>query len=484
MTTQRSDITAGTSPSDRAWQLSLGPALILMVALLLGACAKSPDLEALEAGFDAPPGQREVRVSDSVSRTPFGRTVTRAVERNPRLSASNADVRAAKAREDGEAGAFLPRFSLGATLGTGLAGGSSSISPILEILQLVYDGGATASRQIAARARVFESRGARLEVAAALTMEAVEAWHDLIAAREQHRLARRNEAAHRQLLDQVKDRFEAGAGTQSDVLTARARLADATSRRVQALSRQDRAEAVFREIFGHQPGGLSDPPDAPALPAAPDDALIAASPRIRGIDASIKAAEADLAATKATRFPQVQFRGTTRRALRGSGTDSELDVLLDYDPGAPGQKAAAIRDAEARLQALRADRDGLAREIRRALDFVRSDQRAGAARLRAARESVRANEATVAAAREQFSIGRRSLIGLLDAQRDLFQAGETLIAAKREMALSGYAALALTGDILDAFTITLPAVDPEDETTEDDDTGDATVVDPVEEVPA
>lgn len=441
--------------------LTLG--LVLGVALVLAACAQSPDLAALEASFDAPPDRREVRVATDVAQTEFGRTVARAVEENPRLDASNADVLAARAREDGEAGGFLPRFSLGVTLASGLSGGSVGLSPILELVQLVYDGAATTSRQIGARARVFESRGARLEVAAALALEGVEAWQTLVAARDRYDLARDNEAAHRSLLAQVQERSDAGAGTQSDVLIAEARLADAVSRRVQALSGRDRAEAVFREIFDRGATRLSTPPDAPTLSEVPDGTLIASSPRVRGVDASIKAAEADLAATRAARFPRVDLRTTGRREVRGSGIDTDLDLLLGYDSGAPGQKAAAIRGAEARLAGLRADRDGLTREIRRALDFARSDQRTGLQRVRAAREAVDANAATVAAGREEFSIGRRGLIGLLDAQRDLFEAGERLITARREQALSGYVVLALTGDILDAFAITLPAFDaPED----------------------
>jgi len=459
MTTSCSE-RAARAPMPQHWRMSVN-AFLAGAVLMLGACADLPDLDTLESGFDAPPGEREVRVSDAVSRSAFGGRVVEAVETHPRLTASDADIRAAQAREDSESTGYLPRFSLGATVGSGVSG--NGISPVLQILQLIYDGGTTASRQIAARARVFESRGARLEVAAALTMEAVEAWHNLTAAREQYSLAQSNADAHRRLLEQVEDRFGAGAGTQSDVLTARARLANAVSREVQALSQRDRAEAVFREVFGRAPGDLSDPPTAPALPDASDDALIAASPRIRGLDASIKAAEADVAATQAARFPQLQMRGTAQREAVGSGTDGDVDLVFDYDPGAPGQKAAAVREAEARLEALQADRAGLAREISRALEFVRSDQRAGRARLQAARDSVDANEATVESAREQFSIGRRSLINLLDAQRDLFEAGETLIVAQRELALSGYAALALTGDILDAFGIVLPQVHAENE---------------------
>jgi outer membrane protein TolC len=74
----------------------------------------------------------------------------------------------------------------------------------------------------------------------------------------------------------------------------------------------------------------------------------------------------------------------------------------------------------------------------------------------AARVAVEANQIAVAAAEQQFTIGRRTLTQLLDARRDLFLASEALALAERDLALSGYAALALTGDILDALGVLLP----------------------------
>ncbi|MBE0455605.1 MAG: TolC family protein, partial [Roseovarius sp.] len=74
----------------------------------------------------------------------------------------------------------------------------------------------------------------------------------------------------------------------------------------------------------------------------------------------------------------------------------------------------------------------------------------------AARQAVASNAASVEAAREQFGIGRRSMVDLLDAQRDFVRAQETLIRAELDRFLTDYAALALTGDILDLFDITLP----------------------------
>ncbi len=132
MTATRND-TAGAGLSDQRYRRK-ARLFLPGILLMLTACSPSPDLGSLEAGFDAPPDEREVRVDAEVSETRFGRSVASAVETNPRFDASNADVLAARAREDGEAGAFLPRFSLGVTLGSGLSGGSMALSPILELI--------------------------------------------------------------------------------------------------------------------------------------------------------------------------------------------------------------------------------------------------------------------------------------------------------------------------------------------------------------
>lgn len=425
----------------------------LCLVLLLVACAPAPDLSGISATFDAPPDVRPARVSGDIARTGFGQQVGRAVVGHPQLAASSAGVRAAQARADAEGRGFYPQLAVSATLGSLVNGAISGngFNPVLRVMQLVYDGGASASREVAAQARVFESRGGRQEIAASLALDAVAAWYDLRMARERAGIAAESVRAHERAFSQVQARAEAGAGGNADVLAAQARLATARSRAAEASARVGRAEAGFAATFGQQAApSLANPPRAPQLPGQAEDALVATSPRIRGLDARIAAAQADVAVARSQRFPRVRIDGAVQR----SGTRATLD--LEQDAGAPGSRQALVRAAEAQVEAVVAERAGLAREIVRALADLRSDQQAGAARVAAAREAVRANSATVEASREEFSIGRRSILGLLDAERDLFEANESLIAAEREVALSGYAALALTGDILDVFAISLP----------------------------
>lgn len=428
-----------------------------LLVLSLGGCATPPDLGRIEASFAPAPQAWPVRVSSEVARSDFGRQVSDAVQTHPDLAASGAVVRAAQARAEAERRGFLPRFAAGAVLGSVVDGtlSGNGLSPVLRVMQLVYDGGVSASRETAAQARVFQTRGAQLELAAARTMDSVAAWHDLRAAVARARIAGESVRAHERALAQVRERADAGAGGESDVMTTQARLASARARAAEATARVERAQAGFAASFGAPPpANLGAPPAAPQLPDVPDAVLIMTSPRFLAIEARLAAADADVAAVRAQRFPRVSIDG---RAQRGR-TQATLDI--DYDPGAPGSQRARIAAAEAERDAIEAERQGLARNIARALADLRSDERAGAARVGAARAAVQAHRATVEASREEFSIGRRSLIGLLDAERDLFDASEALIAAELELSLSGYAALALTGDILDAFAIRLPNHSP------------------------
>ena len=450
----------GLMPLRRFLQYRPAPKLAAFAVALgvVAGCAPRADLDALRAEFNDPP--RAARVAADIATTGFGQQVGRAVLGHPQLASASAGLSAASARADVEARGFYPQLAVSATLGTLINGavGGGSITPLLRVSQLVYDGGVSASRQVAAQARVFETQGAQQEIAAALALSAVAGWLELHAARARAQIADENTRAHETALLQVQARADAGASGSSETLTAQARLASARARAAEAAARVDRAEAGFSAVFGQRAGAnLSQPPVAPALPNQAEDELIAQSPRMRGLNARIAAAQADLAVVQAQRFPRIAIDGTAQRG----NSRATLDVA--QEPASFGSREARIRASEAQLASVVAERAGVERDIARALSDLRSDQRAGAARVGAAREAVRAHRATVAAAREEYSIGRRTLLGLLDAERDLLEASEALIAAELEVALSGYAALALTGDILDAFAITLPKPDDADD---------------------
>lgn len=429
---------------------------LFAACISLAACTAPPPREGdlALAEFRVGTGRLEATLVSSE----FGSEVSRAVTSHPDMAAGAARVRAAQGDLQAARAGSLPRLSLGLDLQAGLAGVATGTRylPVVQVSQLLFDGGRTRARVQSARAGVVGEALARESAAAQLTLSAVESWYEVLHQRRLLALARNNRDEHQRFVEQIEDRLEAGAAAESDFLTARSRLADAVARLATTRGNLDRAEASYMEIFGELPNGLAAAPTAPHLPAGTDAELIATSPRLRGLDAEIEAATAALEAARAAGWPSIDLTVRGEHDPDTGDTSAEATSGPRYDVFDGGQRASNVARAEARLDELEAEKLSLERQIARTLAFLRSDARAGQERLRAARDAVAANEASVVALLDQFSVGRVGILQLLDAQRDLFQAQETLAAAQRDLALSGYAALALTGDILDAFGIVLP----------------------------
>jgi outer membrane protein TolC len=367
-----------------------------------------------------------------------------------RIDASIASVAAARA-------ATLPRISVGANLGANLLdGGMSRAAPVVQVTQLLFDAGATRNRIRAAEAGAIRETIDRENTAASLSLNGAEAWAEVQFRRFLLEVATENLEVHEQFLEQMEDRQRAGAGTEADVHTARSRTAYAATRRITAQGELDRAEARFAELYGSAAGRLPDLPVAPDLPGATDADILDASPRLRSLEAELAAARASADAARATRFPGLALQVDGAYDLRADQGDLGAGLQPRLEVGAGSQRVALIARSDARVAELEAERANLERQILRSLAFLRSDQRSGQARVAAATAAVEANEVTLAAVEDQFTVGRRTIIQVLDARRDLFAAKEALALARRDAALSGYAALALTGDVLDVLGILLP----------------------------
>lgn len=434
-------------------------ALLSGLFMALANCTEAPDLAGVAADLETGTvGLGAARVPDKVAGQPFGQHVARAVMADPALTRTVADIRAARAHARAAEGAFRPALSVGVTMENRFRGEATArdTSPFARVSQLVYDAGAARAKQTTAQARVLQSRADQIQTGAQTTLAAVEAYKKLWTARRLLAVAQANLRVLRGISDQIVQRTESGAGSRADILTARSRVADARTRRVDAQAQLDRAETTFRRLFSGLPSDLPQPLKAPQLPSGFEDVL-AQSPRLRAANARVKAAQAELAKARAERHPTVEA-GATARQGSGGVADVGLDLTLNYSLDTRGARRAAIEAAAASVDQARTERDTLAREVRESLEFVRSDQAAGAARVAAARTAAETNAASLQAARDQFRIGRRDLVDLLDAQRDHVRAKATLIRAEQDRFLTDYAALALTGDILDVFRIDLPEV--------------------------
>ncbi|MBO9447511.1 TolC family protein [Ruegeria sp. R14_0] len=433
--------------------------LLKWVALLsipiLTACAAPPDLTGVERSLSqGSVGTGAQAAIPRLTQSEFGQRVRAAVETNPNLAQSVTQLDVANANQRAAEGAFLPRVSVGMNARSQRVNSDiADVTPYLRVSQLVYDGGAASGDLAAAKARVFESRGGQLQTAASLALAAIEAYVVVLDRRKILAISADNVEVHEEIVRQITKRTSQGVGSSADVLTARSRMADARTQLADATARTERAEAQFLEVFGQPPGQLDAPVEAPRLTRT-DAQIVLDSPQVRRADAALLAARAEQTAAVARRQPGIEIAAFADRD-RSNDANFGVDLSFNYEIDSTGQRRAAIAAAEAQVREAEFARETLIREIRRELDFIRSDQQAGAVRLQAARLAAQANAESVAAARTQFTIGRRSLIEILDAQRDYVNAQQRLILSEQSFFLTNYAALSLTGDILDFLGISI-----------------------------
>lgn len=413
----------------------------LLLTAVLCACATPPDLTALETAVTT----REARLAASLASGDFGLAVKQALANSPTLGRGQAALREAEAGLLAEGGAFLPQVSLGMRPdGTG----GLSLTSFGAITQLIYDGGASNARETAAQARVLGGLAGRLDAGSQAALSAVEAWSGAATARALVRVSEASLVSLEVTAAQIEERSSAGLGSSVDALTARSRLANDRAAVVAARSDASRAEAIFIEVFGYAPPpGLSLPPQAPAAP----DGGAAGSPTLQRAEAEVLAAQAEHAAALAGRAPTLSL---TVSAIPGAQAVAGLasEQLVSPSRG----RAARIAATEARIDARRVDLDATRRELESRLRILTAELLAVADRLTATYEAQEANRANLEVAREQFQAGRRSLIELLDAEREALASERQQILAEHDRAVLGYAVLAATGDILDVFGVTLP----------------------------
>lgn len=430
------------------------PMMIVTVAIV-AACEPIPDLAPVEMSFSSgTAGSGATSPSGKLTKSEFGKRIKTAVEGSPNLAQSDTAIEVAFAQRNAAKGAFLPQVSLGLNARSErIESEIANVSPYIRVSQLVYDGGAASANLAGARSRVFESRGNQLQTAAATTLAAIETYVLVVDRRKLLKIARANVETLVKIEQQIAVRVERGAGSNADVLTARSRVADARTKLADAKAQADRASARFREVFGHTPGALTPPLPAPSLKRS-DMQIVMDSPPIRSANAALMAARAEMAAARAKRNPEVRLSAFGNQDV-SRDANVGVDFSVNYELDSTGQRRAAIAAAEAQVEQAGLAREALVREITRELGFIRADQQAGAERLREARLAMRANADSVAASQEQFTIGRGSLIEILDAQRDLVNAQERLILAEQNYFLTNYAVVGLTGDIIDLFDIRL-----------------------------
>ncbi len=324
-----------------------------------------------------------------------------------------------------------------------------------------FSGGAVRNSVRAAETRVEAGQFGLRGTEASLFTEVVGAYNDVIRDEAIVGLNTQNVRVLETNLQASRDRFQVGDLTRTDVAQSEARLslARAQLQRVQANLIASRENYV--RLVGSAPGTLEPPPPLPNLPQNADGAVEVALRDNPTLLAALKQRDAtgyDIRVARASRLPTlgvgatgnyVNYLGSlgsgTGLGVGQSGTSAGIGLNVSLPLFQGGRPAALVRQAQAqRAQAIEnataAERQVIA-SSRSAFAVWQSSLQV----IASSEEAVSANRLSLEGVRAENSVGNRTILDILNAEQELLNSQVTLVTARRDAYVAGFALLAAMG---------------------------------------
>ena len=311
----------------------------------------------------------------------------------------------------------------------------------------------------AARADLLATEYAREVVRLSLTGDVAKGYFALRAFDAQLELARQTRDNRAGAVDLQRLRVDNGVSSELELRQAEAELSAVDASIAQLTQSVREQELALAGLLGRSPraiveqqvargAGLKDLGEPPAVPAGLPSELLARRPDLRQAEQGLRAAQARINEAKAALFPDLSLTGNfgseSRRLadlFSGPATIWGLSAGLLQTVFNAGRTEAGIQAADARqTQALVSYEQAVQAAFREVLDALVAHRQAvelGSADQRRAAALAR----TLELAELRYRNGVDNYLQVLDAQRNLYQAQQGVIDARR-------AQLAATADLI------------------------------------
>jgi adhesin transport system outer membrane protein len=374
---------------------------------------------------------------------------------NPDVTASFNAYRAAADAVDAARGGYYPRLDLNATVGrdrdtissrTPEAQSINRSGATLSLTQLLWDGLATSNEV----GRLGHEKLARyfdvLDVTERTALETARAYYDVLRYRRLVQLAEDSYVQHRSAFNQIQSRFKAGVGRGVDLEQAGARLALAESNLSTELANLHDVSTRYQRIVGDEPPSNMPMPVLlnQGVPASASEASAEAVRRSAAVSASIetlRSARALASVRESAYQPKVEARvrsgaGTNYDGVQSQRRDATGEIVLNWNLFNGGSDVARVRQ-QVNLVNQAADlRDRACRDARQLIAIAYNDTRKLADQLLYLERNTLAIEKARDAYRQQFDIGQRSLLDLLNSENELYTARRSYTNADYDLGIA------------------------------------------------
>ena len=348
------------------------------------------------------------------------------------------------------------------------------------IKQMLFDGFYTSSEVDRYSFEASAEQWALFSAAEDMALDVAKVYVNYIRSEQVLTLAEKNLTSHQEIYDQIKQRTDSGLGSIADLSQITGRLARANANLISAKNNFFDSKAQFIRVVEQQPESLIVPvPDDDMLPEDLSTSVKVAQenhPILKSAASDIEAAKNEKSSAQSNYYPKftLDLEGNWNNNLDGeegiSGSGLFLNdvggysndlvamVRVKYNLFAGGKDLAREKEAAYKIGEAKEIRQRAHRQVVEGVNLAWNAYELLEPQKMYIREHVIAAKDTQVAYSQQFNLGQRTLLDLLDTENELFEARKDYLEAEYDSILSEYRILNATGRLLESLRVTRPDV--------------------------
>lgn len=346
------------------------------------------------------------------------------------------------------------------------------------IKQMLFDGFYTSSEVDRYSFEASADQWALFAAAEDMALDVAKVYVNYIRSEQVLTLAEKNLQSHKDIYEQIKQRTDSGLGSIADLSQITGRLARANANVISAKNNFYDAKAQFMRIVEKAPENLIVPvPDDDMLPTDLNNSLKVAQeshPILKSAASDISAAENERSSAQSNYYPKLSlelggnwndnldgedgYSAFASQNVGGHSNDLVAMVRVKYNLFAGGKDLAREKEAAYKVGEAKEIRQRAYRQVIEGVNLAWNAYELLAPQKMYIRDHVVAAKDTQVAYSQQFNLGQRTLLDLLDTENELFEARKDYLEAEYDEIIAEYRILNATGRLLESLRVTRPDV--------------------------
>jgi adhesin transport system outer membrane protein len=330
----------------------------------------------------------------------------------------------------------------------------------LKFDQMIFDGFATSSEVKRNKARLSSADYKVLGTAQDVSLNATETYLNVLKEQEFINIAKNNLSIHQQIRDLISKRSQSGVDQSADLTQAEGRLSLAQSNLTAEQANLIDANSNYLQVVGSNPMSLIMPqaPSSQFMPTSENQAVqmaVANHPILKSAKEDMAAAYAQHEASKSKNYPRFDLQLSARRddnldGIEGQNNDAQAMVRMNYNLYHGGSDKSAQNETAYLYQE---SAEVMHKTYRQVVNNAQLSWNAYDSAekqlplLKAHRDDAQKAYQSYS---DQFKLGKRTLLDLLNAENEYYQASRSYSEGEYNAKFAKYRVLNAVGSLIQA----------------------------------